>query len=429
MSKHKLSLLAAIVININIMLGSGIFINTVLLSKNAGLLGAAVYPIVGLLIFPLIYSISNLLKFQLGGTFYHFGATISPYIGFLSSWAYFTAKMASCGLSIHVCLSLLQKVFSGISQINTLYLDLLVIFLFVLLNRFNLKIGKSIQISFIALKLIPILFVILSSIFLFSGTNFDSSALVWTGIPASIPFVLFAFSGFEASCSLSNSIEDSEKNAPKAILISFFTVVTVVTLFQFLFYANLGPELSGLSSYLEAFPALVGKLFGSGHNLKNTIIGILHIGIASSALGAAYGIMYSNTWNLYALAEHKHIFGHNILTKLNKHNIPFYCTVIEGLIAASYLLFTKGNQVPLQQISAFGGAIAYTISVIAYTVLDYRQNNRLSFLPVASLLSCAILIAACIRSFLLTGFAALIGLLLIIAFGSFMFFNLKNKNK
>ena len=166
MSKHKLSLLAAVVININIMLGSGIFINTVLLSKNSGLLGAAVYPIVGLLIFPLIYAISNLLKFQQGGTFYHFGKIIHPYVGFVSSWSYFTAKMASCGLSIHVCLSLLQKVFTGLAAINTLLLDLLVITLFVLLNRFNLKIGKSIQISFIVLKLVPILFVVLSSIFL-----------------------------------------------------------------------------------------------------------------------------------------------------------------------------------------------------------------------------------------------------------------------
>ena len=52
---QKLSLFSAILININIMLGSGIFINTAVLTQQAGSLGALVYPIVGLLLFPLLW--------------------------------------------------------------------------------------------------------------------------------------------------------------------------------------------------------------------------------------------------------------------------------------------------------------------------------------------------------------------------------------
>ena len=49
-----LSLLSAIIININIMLGSGIFINTVILPHHTGALGALAYGIGGLLFLPLI---------------------------------------------------------------------------------------------------------------------------------------------------------------------------------------------------------------------------------------------------------------------------------------------------------------------------------------------------------------------------------------
>jgi amino acid permease len=108
---QKLSLLSAILINLNIMLGSGIFINTVILTKQAGSLGAVVYLLVALLLLPLIMTIGQLLDYHpTSGTFYDFGRTISPYFGFISSWSYFTAKLCSSALAIHVCLSFLQQI-------------------------------------------------------------------------------------------------------------------------------------------------------------------------------------------------------------------------------------------------------------------------------------------------------------------------------
>ena len=59
-TEHKLSLPTAILININIMMGAGIFINTVELSKRAGLLGGFMYPLIGLLILPLIIAIASI---------------------------------------------------------------------------------------------------------------------------------------------------------------------------------------------------------------------------------------------------------------------------------------------------------------------------------------------------------------------------------
>jgi amino acid permease len=181
---HKLSLLAAIAININIMLGSGIFINTVILTKQAGSLGAFIYLLVALLLLPLILAIGKLLHYhQESGTFYDFGRAVSPFFGFLSSWCYFTAKLCTAALGIHVCLSFLQKIIPQLACIPILLFDGLVIVLFALLNLLNLKIGQSIQYSFIGIKLIPILFIIFTGLFLISGQNFSSDTFLFSGVP------------------------------------------------------------------------------------------------------------------------------------------------------------------------------------------------------------------------------------------------------
>ena len=88
---HKLSLREAILININIMLGAGLFINMNLLSQNAGILGAFSYIIIGLLMLPLIVSMMQLLKIHPSGGLYTFGLKeLHPFAGFLSAWSYAT---------------------------------------------------------------------------------------------------------------------------------------------------------------------------------------------------------------------------------------------------------------------------------------------------------------------------------------------------
>lgn len=422
----KLSLFTAILININIMLGSGLFINTVLLSKQAGSLSALSYAIVGLLLFPLILGMSQLLKCNLrGGTFYHFGEAISPAMGFLASWSYFTAKLGSFTLAIHVCNSLLQQIIPILNNIPILALDSSIILAFMGLNMLKLNMGKSIQYVFISLKLIPILFAIFSGLYLFSGNNFINSTII-SGVPVSIPFVLFAFIGFEASCSISNSLENP-KDGAKAILISYLFVVTIVILYQLMFWASLGWSLAKLNSFLEAFPVLINK-FDFNITLNKTILALMNIGIASSALGASYGMMFTNGWNLFTLAENKHIFLSNYFTKFNKHNIPYFCIIAQAIISLIYLLISNGNQVPLQQLGAFGSTIAYSISSIALLFIYYKSKIKV-VLPTLSIASCTVLVGSFLWNINSQGVTFLfIFYLALLAFGILMFLATKTKN-
>lgn len=403
-SSHKISLSSAVLINLNVMIGSGIFINTVLLSKNAGGLGALAYLTVGVLILPLILSISKLSQLHRGGSFLDYGSNLGPYAGFVTASSYFIAKLASCALGIHVSISLLQTLFEPLARIPTLWIDLGVIAFFMLLNTRNLRVGKQIQLIFVICKFVPILFVVLVGLYLFNPGNFAPVNLYPQGIITSVPFILHAFMGFEISCSLSRSLENPEKNGPRAVLYAYGLGVMLVSLFQFLFYGALGPIFEGLGSYLDAFPALIATIPHMTLETAELLKGILHIGIASSALGASYGIMYSNAWNLFELAARKQIKQPAFFARLNVHHIPLICVFVEAFIAALYLLVTGGYQVPLQQVAAYGSTLAFTLSALGLVAVVYRIERRIAFMPVLGVGSCCLLIGFMMRNFYLYGF-------------------------
>lgn len=174
--------------------------------------------------------------------------------------------------------------------------------------------------------------------------------------------------------------------------------------------------------YLDMFPELFKTLAHHGIAIKKSALSLFYLAIASSSLGSAYGIMFSNCWNLYTLASHNHTFGKNLLTRLNNHGVPFASVITEGLLAITYLLITQGYQIPLQQVSSLGATIAYTLSSIALLVLLTRKKLSL-IVPILSLISCSLLIGSFIWTISVQGptimLLVFLGLLL---FGSFMFY-------
>lgn len=355
------------------MLGAGIFINTVELAKRAGLLGAFSYSIVGLLMLPLILCMAQLVSMHPSGGFYTYGrAEISPLAGFLSAWSYFTGKLASAMLIIHTAMRLICQVIPLFGGINIYLLDCSVLALFIGLNMLNVQTGSSIQTFFISFKLIPIIFAILSGLWLFSGHPFAPVDFIFAGVPSTIPLVIYAMIGFEAACSLSSRIENADKNAPRAIFFSYAIVIALTTCYQLFFYLALPDVLGGLANYLNVFPALTSTLFG--HNdLQLILTSFMHLAIAASALGGSYGILFSNAWNLYTLAQHKHTLMPDLLTSFNRHHIPWLCVVFEGVVALIYLAVTKADQITLQQISALASVTAYSISVAALLYAKRRD--------------------------------------------------------
>ncbi len=419
-NQHKLSLPAAIIINLNIMLGVGLFINTTELAHRAGALGALSYLIVGILLLPLILSIVKLLELYPEGGFYTFGKrAINPFVGFLSAWSYFTGKLASAMLAIHIFVHLMQPLFPALQSIHTFLLDIIFLAIIIGLNLLNLKIGSTIQGWLMVVKAFPIIFVVLTGIFIFQGNYFTTPHQFWAGIPSTIPLVLHAMIGFEAACSLSSKIKNAHINAPRAVLISYSIIIGIYCLYQSMFYGILGDSFAQLSNYNAAFPALFAQIIRS---VKTQVFlnNFAHLAIATSALSGAFGIIYSNMWNLHILAQNNHVLFAPFIRKLNRHQAPFICVLIEGLVCILYLFITAADQISLQQITALACTLAYTISVYSLLVV-YIKNKKNILLPLLGLINCAVLVVSCVYNLWFTSSTSLQTFGGILIFGIFMF--------
>jgi amino acid transporter len=425
MSQHyKLSLLTAILINLNIMIGVGVFINTIALSKIAGALGSCAYVAIGILMMPLILSISKLLELHPAGGFYTFAAQeLTPFLGFISTWSYFIGKLSSTAIMTHVSILFIQELLPIAATVNPFVLDFGVLSLFTILNMQNMKTGGALQIVFTTFKLFPLIFLIITGIFLFNPQTLLHATYHVGSIAQTLPLVLFSVLGFEAACSLSSSIENASKNASRAVVISYSVAITLYVLYQTIVYSVLGSDLALMTDYRAVFPTFLAKLFGNHSAYMPYLIGIFHCALASSALSAAYSIMFSNVWNLVTLAHHNHIPGGTWIARLNSNHIPWLCVLVETLIALIHLSVTRGNQVPLQVTSALGCSITYLLSSVALLVAKINRPviTIHRFVPFLALGSCSLLLSSCVYTLYCVGIKALTSFASLLAVGIGMY--------
>jgi len=141
--------------------------------------------------------------------------------------------------------------------------------------------------------------------------------------------------------------------------------------------------------------------------------------------------MFSNTWNLYTLANNGHLFFKKLFTKLNSHAIPVACVVVEGAIYASYLFVSGGMQEALQVLSSFGVVLAYTVSVIALLSAKLKRPKTKipTWLPAFGLISCSIFIFTCLAGLMQKGFSSLMLFAALLGLGVIMFFATAPKRK
>jgi amino acid transporter len=421
---HKISLKSAILMNLNIMAGAGIFVNIVDLTGALGLFGGLLYLGVGLFMFPLIFTFAQLVKVYPSGGFYAFAKPISPFLAFMSTWTYFFGKLASASLLLHVATTFLQKLLPGIlSGVSPVAIDLIILAIFMFLNSLNLRIGIIIQNCFFASKSIPLLLLIALGIYHFDINLLqDLEPASFSSFVVMLPLVLYCFSGFEAACSISRNIVDASKNAPKAIFYSFFSIISIYVIFQTVVAMMLLPQISAFGSYADALPYLACLMPVSSWVQAKCATAISFL-IGFSAMGAAYGLLFSNAWNLYTLAEHGHTFGSKKLASLNQHSVPVYAVLTEGLICCLFLIMTGGAKIPLQQTATLGCTITYTISSIAFLMLAIGSR----YTGLLSLLTCSGFIIACVMSAIKYNFTSLYLFGIMLAIGLLMYFCLSKK--
>ncbi len=413
MAQHiKIPLWVAILINVNIIIGAAFFVVVPKISSSGGILAPVAWILCGLVLLPLVIVLAKLSQTfpSAGGLYVYSLKQLGPLWGFVSGWSYFIGSTAFNAIVIHAFCQDLQKTsllasFFKLTHLNGLIFDFIVICFFTFFNLLNIKFLEGFQIGLIIFKIIPILAVILAVPFLYDLKDIAATSINFSNFLETIPLVLFAYIGIEACCSIADKIEDGKKNAPKVIFISFALVITIYTLLQLALLLIHGSSNTG--SFLSIIPKLTSNpIFIMWGNY------FIHLSILLSFLGSFYGMFYFNNWNLFAIAEEKHILFSSALIKLNKNETPWVCVIVQSVLAMLFLIFANKDY-SLAVMGDFGTMIAYFLSVLAFLTLFKHLAGFLA------LISSCILIYLCTKNLFSYGLNYLMPFIGIIALGIF----------
>lgn len=421
MMNQKISLPIAILININIVIGSAFFINAPEITKKVGIYSPLVWFFVGIILLPLMFVFAFLSKEYpfAGGMYTYSSRALNKFWGFFSGWSYFIGTAAGNALVIHAFAKLITEHFYIIKALNCppFFIDLFFILIFAFFNLFNLELLGKLQVFFTAIKIIPFVLIFISALFTFDTSSFnDLSSFSLSELTSSIPLVFFAFIGLEACCAIGHAIENSKKNTSKAIFISFAFIMLIYCLAQFLLTFTLSPDSLSLFDIVNKLP------FSSF--ILDKLKSLLFIALLFSYLGGFYSMFYANNWTLFAMAKEKAIPFAFTMEKMNKFGTPKYALYFQTLLIISFLLITSNIEY-LTSMSDFGVAITYLLSVLSFFIVRKNASAFYKMMGIFSFISCGFLLFICLQSLLATGFYFVIPFVLLISFG-FIGFLIKN---
>lgn len=377
----------AVVININIVIGSAFFLGAPRIAALGGMLAPLAWLFCGLLLLPLVLVLARLAREYptAGGIYVYSKERLGNIWGFLSGWGYFIGTVAGNAAVIHAFSHQLHQS-ANISawlvawNISDAWVDALLVILFTLFNLLNVAFFERLQITFTVIKSIPFLLLLIAAPSVCSIPVMGEISYDISGLLSGIPFVLFAYIGIEACCAIIDQIKGGHRAGSRAILISFFIIVSVYTLFQGILVCS-GD--SSVNAFFNILPRLTSNhyLIAWGNN-------VVFCSILTSFLAGFYGMFYYNNWNLYAMAQERSIPASSYISIKNRHGVPWVCVLVQSFLVMA-AVFALQTSHALVTVGDFGVLLAYALCVFSALRL------RASLVSIAALVSCAVLIYIC----------------------------------
>ncbi len=365
--------------NINIMVGSGILIGPGYMAAVAGNASFITWLLVALLFLPIVLSTVQMSRYSPGaGGFYRYAkAGLNTTAGFWSGLLYvvgYTFAIAVETMALRgTLLGALGPNWTWFTA-NPLLFNVVTILTLVGLNLLSLKFYSRILNSLTISKIIPIVSVILLLPFIMDP-SFTVTSAELLAVPFSMPMAIFGYLGFEYCCSISQHIENSERNAPLAILTGFIITALLYTLFTLGVLNIMGPiELATqqASSFAD-FLTLPIPYF------KTLMKIVIPTASALMLFAAAAGLLNANATVLHAMAEQDLFQFSHALRRETSWYRPWVAIVLLALIAFCVATFIP--IIPVVGIlSNLGVFLSFILPLISLSVLQ-RQRGKASQVP------------------------------------------------
>lgn len=399
-------------INVNGVIGAGIFGLPAAAAAMTGAFSPWLFVISGLLVLTVVLSFaqaSSLFQ-KTGGVIVYASHAFGPFVGFQTGWLAFLARVASIGANTNLLVTYASWFWPPLNAEP--YHGIALTAIITGLTWFNaVGVRHSLALLFIwtVLKLLP-----LSLLILFGLGRVDLHMLAGGEIPQfgalgeAVLLVMYAYVGFEGTVITAGEGRDPRRDLPRALLHTIFGIGVVYVLVQLVAMSVL-PELARSETALADVAAVLFGPLGAA---------VLTLGAVFSIGGNTHASILSAPRMLFALSRDGTLPAW--FSRVHpRHHTPSNAIWFYGALGLALAL--SGSFIWLAVISTLVRLLTYMVCIAALPRIlrsteaepdGFRLPGGL-FIPAIALLLCLWLIThASLESWLMTGLFVLVGTLL-----------------
>lgn len=383
-ANDKLGFWSIVLLAINSIIGSGIFLTPGSVVSQAGSKSLVVYLIAAIFAAILAISFSAAAKYvtKSGASYAYskaaFGNNVGFYVGILR---YFSASVAWGVMAVGVIKSTIS-IFGGNpdSVMNVTIGFLVLMLLITIINLFGQKFVKFVMNIATAGKLFALILIIAAGVVLLLTTGASHNlamvdqitqnghkivpTLTTTGFVMAIVSAFYAFTGFESVPSGSDDMQEPEKNLPRAIPLAIF-VIAAIYIGVVAVGLVLNPKALMTTKQVVAISAIFDNEILRDVILVGALVSMLGINVASS---------FNAPRILEAMAREKQL--PSSLTKRTKNNFPIRTFFISEALAILVPLAFQYNMVNLITLSAMVRFLGFIIVPLAVMCFYFGKNKE-----------------------------------------------------
>lgn len=397
MSKNKFGFWSIVLLGINAIIGTGIFL---LPNKAYSLTGSFSLVVI---IFDMLLATSMALCFaelsglfkKNGGPYVYAKAAFGEFVGFEVGFMKAAVSIIAWATMANGFATALSAIFpaAGNELMQKAIIILLIGFL-ALINVMGVNLSKLLNNVVTLGKVFPLVLFTSVGIFFINGGNF--TPLFLNGhyeaetFGAAALLIFYAFTGFESIASAAEDMETPEKNLPRAIVTVMMIVSVIYILIQAVSIGILGPELANSKTPVADAASKFLGVWGGILVTAGTLISIGGINIASSFLTPR---------NIVAMSDDKLLPA--VFSKYNKQGTPYVAILFSAAVAI--LIAISGSFTQLAAISVVSRFTQYLPTCLAVIILrkknpTVKSSLQIPFGPIIPIISILVSIWLLIQS-------------------------------
>jgi APA family basic amino acid/polyamine antiporter len=286
---------------------------------------------------------------EAGGDYAFLSRLFSPLLGFLSGWVSFlvgfSAPVAASSLAFseYLIRILPHEFLPPEIEITKKIIAVSIILVFTLIHYFGLRSGSKVQ-NILTVMKIGLILIFVSVGFAFGegsfahfvpehGESFTGASLKTIGL--ALMWIMFAYSGWNASTYVGSEVYNPVKNIPRSLIIGTFSVITLYLLLNTLYVYAVSPsDMKGVIS--------IGGL--TANNLFNQSLDqLFSLFIALILLSAISVLTIIGPRVYYAMASAGHFFG--MAKRINRARVPGISILMQSGLAIIYIVSGTFEQI------------------------------------------------------------------------------------